>query len=497
MKKSISSRRRRNSALPVNAALFGMREDQRFLTRAVGVAVTHSKALVVSSDGDFLAAVPAARRMSFAEAGLDCAFIESDVVLLKLKQHLGATVTGLIIDMQWAIANVEAVTSLERWGMIADTLAQNWMKPVISIYDQDLVIEEQMQAAFRAHRQFLAPSGVHDNPYWIPPALLATASLDQQLAYMLGRIVPDYEGLHQRRKSGEMLARGATPSWMAKANATMVTNPAGTRWHIHCFGQLRVLIGGKPVDWRIAGSTPKKTRTLFAYLLQSGEKGSHAEQISELLWPDEEGEATKRARLHHTIAMLRKILGSSRSVLRNGDYYHLKPPSGSWIDIDTFEQLCRRGLSLYKKGENEAALLLYLAADAIYEGDLFEDLPREYTESELENWCISRRIWLREMALKLQTDMTGALLKAGRTREALDHCMKALALDPASESANADALRIFKLQGRDEAIHRQYRQYMQAVTAVGATESPELQSLYSTLSSGRTQIPKKNQRTAI
>jgi DNA-binding SARP family transcriptional activator len=460
-----------------NAALFNPAHKPDFLKDALARVIKLQSTLVVTDDSHFLPLVPTTRRIGFAALGLDKAPIDAGSVREALQHKLEGRSTGLAVDMRWAISNVEGVTSLERWGAVADLLSGTFQKPVVSIYDQDLVIEEQMQVALRAHRLLLAPSGLHANPYWMPAALLEKASVDEQLAFMLGRVVADYQDFSQRRKGGEMFARGATPSWLPTSGMALGSSPSSQRWHIHCFGPLRVIIGGRPVDWRITGSTPKKTRTLFAYLLQTGEKGAHAEQLSELLWPDEESEDVKRARLHHTVAMLRKTLSDTGSVLRNGDFYRLNPPAGSWIDIDTFEQLCRRGLSLFKKGDTEASLHPYLAAHQLYAGDLFEDLPREYTESEHENWCMPRRTWLREMALKLQTDMTKALIMTGRTREALEHCMKALSLDPASESANADAMRIFQAQGRQEAVHRQYRQYKQAVAAVGATESAELKNL--------------------
>ena len=50
------------------------------------------------------------------------------------------------------------------------------------------------------------------------------------------------------------------------------------------------------------------------------------------------------------------------------------------------------------------ALRVYAAADQLYTGDLFEDLPLEYVRSETDDWCMPRRIWLREMAVKLQYD---------------------------------------------------------------------------------------------
>jgi DNA-binding SARP family transcriptional activator len=364
---------------------------------------------------------------------------------------------------------------------VAERLSIEISRPIISVYDQDVMIEEHMQTALRVHRQLIAPSGIYENPYWIPAKLLGSATLDEQLAFMLGRVVLDYKDLHTRRKDVEMAARSATPSWIPLTDAALGANSAANRWQIHCFGELRVSIGGQNVNWRIAGSTPKKTQTLFAYLLQCGAKGANAEQISELLWPDEERDYIKRARLHHTIAMLRKTLGLPQSIIREGDYYRLNAPAGSSIDINTFEQQCRRGLALFKKADHESALSVYLAADHLYMGDLFENLPREYVESEIENWCLPRRMWLKEMALKLQNNLTTVLMRLARTREALHHCLKALAIDPANESANQVAMQIFAAQGRDDAVHRQYKQYQQALKTMGESESAELRAHYRTL----------------
>ena len=72
-----------------------------------------------------------------------------------------------------------------------------------------------------------------------------------------------------------------------------------------------------------------------------------------------------------------------------------------------------------------------------------------------------------------------------RTREALEHCQKALTIDPTSEGANAEAMKIFLAQGRVDAMHRQYRQYRAALEAIGATEGLEIRSLYRELSRAR------------
>jgi DNA-binding SARP family transcriptional activator len=481
--KRISQTHKTTNRTTANAALFDLPGQPGFLHDAVLKILKPSQGIVVSDDPGFFRDQPESQRMSFVAAGLDGVLVNHDEVFSKLKLKTKSAIIGIgiVVDMRWAVSNEEALISLEQWGGVAERLCSELGIPVISVYDQELMIEEHMQAALRVHSQFIAPSGIYENPYWLPAELLGSASVAEQLGFMLGRVVPDHKGSQRSSKSGDMHARGATPSWIAKRNTILGASAVATRWQIHCFGQLRIFVGGQSINWRIAGSTPKKTQTLFAYLLQCGEKGAHCEQISELLWPEEEIDGTKRARLHHTIAMLRKTLGRPQSIIRTGDYYRLNTPICSWIDINTFEQLCRRAMALFKKGELESAVLFYVAADKLYVGDLFETLPREYIESENENWCMPRRMWLREMALKLQNDFTSLLLKMGRTREALDHCLKALAIDPASEGANEAAMKIFALQGRDEAIHRQYKQYQQAVKALGETESSELRTRYRAL----------------
>lgn len=466
---------------PVNAAILYDPRDPHFLETALKAVSWLNSACLVTDQPALLASVPSKHRIRFDEVALDASPVDPEEAFARLRGRLPAT-GAVLVEMGWLVETIQGTTGLWAWGNVADRLAQALGRPVLSLYDQTLTVEEQLQAAFHAHRQFLAPSGLHANPYWLPAELADGGALDDRLAFMLARLVPDYAALRRDRQEGQMFARGATPSWLAQAQPLVGAQAGGPRWHIHCLGQLRVLIGNRPVEWAMPGAAPKKTRTLFAYLLQSGDKGAHADQIGELLWPEAGTEEQKRARLHHTVAMLRRALGDPQAVIRSGEYYRLNPPPGSWIDIDSFEQLCRRGLSLFKRGLDEAALRIYAAAVRLYGGDLFEDLPLEYVESETDDWCMPRRIWLREMALKLQYDFARVCMRSGLTREALQHCQAALAIDPTSEGANAEAMKIFVAQGRMDAMHRQYRQYRTAVAAIGAGESVEIQRLYRELS---------------
>ena len=467
----------------INAALFCHYTDTDFLTGSLAAYL--DAPFLITDDDRLLPQVPPDRRCRFATLGLEALPVEPAEAFQRARAQI-STLAGLdaiLIDMSWGLTAMMGVAAIETWGMVAEQVSVEIGLPVVSIYNQDRLIEEQLQAALRAHQQFIAPSGLYENPYWMPRELLTASTLDEQLGFMLGRVVPDFAGQTFFRTFDKAAARGASPHWLDQDRAPLGAAGTHARWQIHCLGRLRVHVEGHhEVDWRTEGGAPKKTRTLFAYLLNAGEKGAHADQIGELLWQDSGSEKTKRSRLHHTVAMLRKALGSQEAVLRNGDYYRLNVPRGSLIDVTTFEQLCRRGLSLARHGQEDLALSVYFEAERLYAGDLFEDLPREYLATETEDWIMTRRTWLREMAMRLHFDLSKLLRRYRRHGEALKWALRAVAIDPTSEAANAEAMRVFHAMGRTDAMHRQYRQYRTALSELGESkEGVEIRSVYDEL----------------
>jgi len=469
----------------VNAALFCDFSDIGFLKAALSPYSAGTGPLLITDTQAMLAAIGTERRLTYKDVLLDMLPVDHDAVLGAMRRQLQkiSEATAVVVDMSWGSATVLAASSYETWGSIVEALSAETGIPILSLYNQELLIEDQLLAAFRGHPKFLAPSGLYENPYWMPSEIVRESTLDEQLGFMLGRVVPDYSGAQFFKRFDRLAARGASPDWLARPRNSVAV-PAGTaRWHIHCLGPLKIYLDGEhQVNWRIPGSAPKKTKTLFAYLLNAGEKGAHADQIGELLWQDDESEKIKRARLHHTVAMLRKALRSQDAVLRSGDYYRLNAPTGSWIDIDGFEQICRRALSLARHGQEEASLRLYFEAERLYAGDLFEDLPQEFIATDTEDWIMPKRTWLREMALRVQYDMSNILRRFGRYGEALERALRGVSLDPTSEGANAEAMRVFHAQGRTDAMHRQFRQYRASLAAIGeTTEGADIRAVYDEL----------------
>ena len=57
-----------------------------------------------------------------------------------------------------------------------------------------------------------------------------------------------------------------------------------------------------------------------------------------------------------------------------------------------------------RRGATDEALICLQAADRLYTGDLFEDIPAEYADDSERDWCWSKRYWLRDMFFKVQRD---------------------------------------------------------------------------------------------
>lgn len=380
--------------------------------------------------------------------------------------------TAIAVDMGWGLQTASATANFEDWMPVGARLAARFGVPVVSLYNRRLLIDEHLLAALRGHPAVLTPEGIKPNPHWLPHDLTAKGTLREQVNFWLGGIAPSL--IRNNPHADRHAAEGTNPMWLLNRRAAEPTIPvedARERWKIRCFGRLRVYrADGSHVDWGTTGGATLKTKTLFAYLLQQGGKGASTDDLADLLWPDAERADLAKNRLYHTIGCLRVALAGPGKpqgvthVLRDGSNYVLVPPDRSWLDISTFEQLCRQSQSHLKAGDLDEALVCLQAADRLYTGDLFEDIPAEYVDDQERDWCWTRRYWLRDMYLKVQRDTARIYRQRGEHSAALNHCQKALSIDPLSEFAHEEAMQVFAAQGRLDAVGRQYALYLDSLS---------------------------------
>lgn len=345
-----------------------------------------------------------------------------------------------IADMNCAFAQV---SQLPEYEARLNELFAELPLAMLCQYDRRRYSEDLLLDALRTHPVVFVGDQPHENPYYLPRDVFLSGNARDQFCWYLSKL-------------------GQSKQDRQDASAYL---PAGTEgWQVHCLGELRVLRDGNPVVWDAAHGATRRVKALFAYLLEQGRNGASKEKLADLLWPNESDLERSLSRLYHTVHALRMALepdlasaDASHYVLSDDDRYVLALPAGAFRDSEAFESLCRRGERAYKARDDDRALEYYQPAEKLYAGDLFSDIPGTCAERLDDDWCWSRRYWLRDMYLKLMLHLAEIYLRRSAIPESLHYWQRALKLDPCCEEAHRGMMRTFHCAGRPDALARQYR----------------------------------------
>jgi len=230
-------------------------------------------------------------------------------------------------------------------------------------------------------------------------------------------------------------------------------------------GRFEVWQGTRRVDDH-AWAT-RRAGELFRLLLFSPGRALLREQVSEALWPEKDPLATLPL-FHQATSALRQALEPdlphkfpSRYLEVRERKVALRLPPGSWVDLEEFAQHV-------EAGEWEEALSLYQG----------EPLP----EDRYADWAVLPR----EQGLRLYMEaLLGAArqrLEAGRFREALEACHRALDLDSWQEQAVLMGMRACVALGDRAGALRLYVNLERTLREeLGIRPQKELQEFYRSL----------------
>jgi DNA-binding SARP family transcriptional activator len=196
---------------------------------------------------------------------------------------------------------------------------------------------------------------------------------------------------------------------------------------IYTFGPFRVLRDGRPIA--VSAWRSQQTRTVLKVLLTRRGRVVPADQLLEILWPEDDPD-TGRSRLHVRVSQLRRALDGdnpSAFVLTVEGGYVFDPEADCWVDAVAFEAHAQQGRRLQADGALAEAITAYETARALYRGD--------YLEEELyEDWAFAERERLRASFLTMLTELAEAYAQQGRYRRAIACCRDVLSADPCRES---------------------------------------------------------------
>ncbi|HYC33595.1 MAG TPA: AAA family ATPase [Gemmatimonadales bacterium] len=167
----------------------------------------------------------------------------------------------------------------------------------------------------------------------------------------------------------------------------------------------------------------------MVYLARSPRRARSREHLVAMLW----GDRTESAARHSLSEALRVIRrhGGEAAVDQSVGQVHLAPGAVE-LDLDRLEQLA---------GAEDWAGAAELIAGEFLEGFSVPD------SSEFEDWLAAERELWRRRSVEILGRYAESLARSGRAQEASDAAGRALAIDPASETALRSSLRHRALAG--------------------------------------------------
>jgi two-component SAPR family response regulator len=419
--------------------------------------------------------------------------VRAKPVIDALEKKIGSTDPAkakqlmIFIEMSWAVRTPSGDIYLRELQEAFQQFLVNKNLTIVCIYNETILLEEQLMLGLFSHPEIYTDNGIKANPYFLPSNIIKKNQLKPRFDYWLSKTDPSRE-LPVFMPNEVPDDRKNYP--LEKGIHTQMAQTNEGRWKIRCFGELRIhRENGELIDWNTKAGSTRKLKTIFAFLLIKGEKGAKAEELADLLWPDADDTEQAMNRLYHAIRYLRMVLNGNNDAVRESPYivcqssiYYLKWPFDSWIDLPMFQELCFKGNQHFKENSIEQSKICYDAAERLYSGDLFNDIPLKYIENNDNDWCWGKRFWYREMYHKLLYSLAAIHRQLGNLSLAITYCDKALAEDPALEAAHREKLITLAESQRFDALHRQYKIYTESLKKFNlGLPSNEMRALYLSL----------------
>jgi DNA-binding SARP family transcriptional activator len=232
----------------------------------------------------------------------------------------------------------------------------------------------------------------------------------------------------------------------------------GKTLEIRLLGELEVLHAGR----RLPLPASKKTRAFVGYLVATSVPHLR-ERLCDLLW---QGPDDPRAALRWSLTKMRGVLdaGGVKRVVADRERIAFEAKHAE-CDLHWVRAAITTGIA------NATTEALAQAA-ARFRGELLEglDLPDAYRYHE---WCVAER----EAARALRTTLLAALVErhASAPETALGYARQRVAIDPLSEAAHAEVVRLLTELGKKREAEQQYEACKRILAnELGAKPSPTL-----------------------
>lgn len=203
----------------------------------------------------------------------------------------------------------------------------------------------------------------------------------------------------------------------------------------------------------------RKVEGLFAYLLCHAGRTLSRDHLASLLWPDRPADSARR-NLRQALYNLRSVLDGAngwRGLHADPQTVTLDLAGGGRLDVAEFEQALARGFH-----GQEPDLAELTRAARLYRGDFLQGFSVRGAEP-FEEWLSTQRLRLRELAIQVEKTVADRHASRGDHTLAMQSAHRVLEMDPLSEPAHRDLMRLFAVSGRRTRALAQYEQLAQTL----------------------------------
>ncbi len=233
---------------------------------------------------------------------------------------------------------------------------------------------------------------------------------------------------------------------------------------INMLGQFEIAKEGEPMQFLIR--SPRKVLSLLKALIAFGRNGASEEQLTDVLWPEAQGDTAKQA-FETTLHRLRQLLGNEKFILLREGHLNLNRRY-CMVDAHAFEQLL-------EQAEASRSIPLMEKALALYQGTFLGDDPGE-------PWALSYRERLRSKFLRSVRKLGSYFQEREEMEKAIEYYQKGLEVDSLAEEFYRQLMICYQIEGRKAealATYNRCRDMLQSV--LGIEPSPATQTLHDTL----------------
>lgn len=231
---------------------------------------------------------------------------------------------------------------------------------------------------------------------------------------------------------------------------------------IHTLGRFSLVVDGQVLEF--SGKAQRKPIELVQLLVSLGGREIKEERLTEILWPDADGDAAHSA-FTTTLGRLRKLIGEKAIRVSGGRVSFDR--AFCWVDTWALESLIEKDEQA--GGADRPGRMARILA--LYQGPFL--MP-----DHDEPWAAPLRERLRSRFVRYLTSQVAALSRAGRWNEAVDLYQKGLDTDGLAEPLHQGLIRAYLAQGRcAEALAAFDRCRTLLARTVGVEPNPETLAL--------------------